>query len=104
MEEQSQNFTRSKTILLFFCLGHVWKWAADSSDADGESQLFNVLLKSVVFLRTVAVRLVPTAAGGLLGAVHRVLLPAWNLGTANLSPHQFVRTRLQLVLPKCLHG
>lgn len=59
MEEQSQNFTQRKPILPFFCLGHVWKWIPDSSDVDGKSQLFNMLLKSVIFLKTVTVRLVP---------------------------------------------
>jgi len=43
----------------FFCLGHVWKWIANSSDADGKSLLFNMLLKPVTFPKTVAVRLVP---------------------------------------------
>lgn len=50
---------RRKPILPFFRLGHVWKWIPDSSDADGKSQLFNMLLKSVIFLKTVTVRLVP---------------------------------------------
>lgn len=86
-----------KPIFSFFCLGHVWKWIAYSTDVDGKSQLFNMLLKSVIFLKTVTVRLVPgspwwqdSCSGQFAGSISRLAFGNSQFISALIFVHKIV--------------